>query len=49
MPKPKLSKLVVTKDLRIFLPDYENMEITMEPLVKAVFLLFLKRPEGIMF
>ena len=49
MPKPKLSKLVITKDLRIFLPDYENMEITMEPLVKAVFLLFLKHPEGIMF
>lgn len=49
MPKPKLSKLVVTKDLRIFLPDYDNMEITMEPLVKAVFLLFLKHPEGIMF
>ena len=49
MPKPKLSKLVITKDLRIFLPDYDNMEITMEPLVKAVFLLFLKHPEGIMF
>ena len=49
MPKPKLSKLVVTKDLKIFLPDYDNMEITMEPLVKAVFLLFLKHPEGIMF
>ena len=49
MPKPKLSKLVVTKDLRIFLPDYGDMEITMEPLVKAVFLLFLKHPEGIMF
>ena len=25
------------------------MEITMEPLIKAVFLLFLKHPEGIMF
>ena len=26
-----------------------NMEIKMEPLVKSVYLLFLKHPEGIMF
>ena len=45
----KLSKIVITKDFRIFLPDYNNMEITMTPLPKAVFLLFLKHPEGIMF
>ena len=44
-----LSKLVITKDYRILLPDYHDMEIKMEPLVKAVFLLFLKHPEGIMF
>ena len=31
------------------LPDYNNMEIKMEPLVKAVYLLFLKHPEGIVF
>ena len=45
----KLSRLVITKDFRIILPDYYNMEIKMEPLVKAVYFLFLKHPEGIMF
>lgn len=46
--EPKLSRLVVTKDLRILLPDY-NKEIEMEPINKAVFLLFLRHPEGIVF
>lgn len=46
---PKLSRIVITKDMRIVLPDYNNMEIAMEPLNKAVFLLFLKHPEGIVF
>lgn len=45
----KLSRLVITKDYRILLPDYYNLEIKMEPLVKAVYFLFLKHPEGIMF
>lgn len=45
----QLSRLVITKDYRILLPDYNDMEIKMEPLVKAVYLLFLKHPEGIMF
>lgn len=48
-PEIKLSKLVVTNDHQIFLPDYNGIEIKMEPLVKAVFLLFLKHPEGILF
>ena len=48
-PEQKLSRLVVTKDFRIILPDYGNMEIEMTPLVRAVFLLFLKHPEGILF
>lgn len=47
--KPKLSRLVVTKDMRIVLPDYQNMEIEMEPINKAVYLLFLRHPEGIIF
>ena len=47
--EPKLSRLVITKDMRIMLPDYNNMEIVMEPINKAVFLLFLKHPEGIVF
>lgn len=45
----KLSRLVVTHDYRILLPDYNNMEIEMTPLVKAVFILFLSHPEGIAF
>ena len=48
-PDDRLSRLAVTKDYRIVLPDYQNMEIKMEPLVKAVYLLFLKHPEGILF
>lgn len=48
-PDEQLSKLVITKDCRIFLPGYNNMEIKMEPLVKAVFFLFLKHPKGIYF
>jgi len=47
--KPKLSGLVITKDMRIMLPDYNNMEIKMEPINKAVYLLFLRHPEGIVF
>lgn len=48
-PDDRLSRLIITKDYRIVLPDYQNMEIKMEPIVKAVFLLFLKHPEGIAF
>ena len=48
-PELELSKLVITKEHLIMLPDYNNMEIRMEPLVKAVYLLFLKHPEGIIF
>ena len=48
-PDDRLSRLVITKDYRLLLPDYNDMEIKMEPLVKAVYLLFLNHPEGIMF
>lgn len=48
-PDNRLSRLVITKDWRIILPDYNDMEIKMEPLVKAVYLLFLRHPEGIAF
>lgn len=46
--EPQLSKVVITKEYRILLPDY-NKEIKMSPLPKAVFLLFLKHPDGILF
>lgn len=45
----KLSRLTITKDYAIILSDYENKEVKMEPLVKAVYLLFLNHPEGISF
>ena len=48
-PDNRLSRLVITKDYRFILPDYNGMEIKMEPLVKAVYLLFLRHPEGITF
>ena len=42
-------KLIVSKrHYRIFLGD-ERKEVHLEPLVKAVYLLFLKHPEGIIF
>lgn len=47
--KEKLSRLLITRDFRILLPDYNNMEIEMTPLPKAVFILFLRHPEGIVF
>lgn len=32
---PKVSKLVITNDYRILLPDYYNIEIKLEPLIKV--------------
>ena len=45
----KLSRLTITKDYAIILSDYNNKEVKMEPLVKAVYLLFLNHPEGLAF
>jgi len=41
--------LRITRDFRILLPDRFDMEIRLRPLVKTVFLLFLRHPEGIRF
>ena len=43
-----LPKLMISRNYRIFLGD-ERKEVHLEPLVKAVYLLFLKHPEGIVF
>ena len=43
-----LLQLTVSKNNRIFIGE-KRLEIKMEPLVKAVYLLFLKHPEGIIF
>lgn len=48
-PKPPLSTLRITKDYRLFLSEYNNVEIHMTPIVKAVYFLFLRHPEGILF
>lgn len=47
--KAQLSRLIITKEYRILLPDYNDIEVKMEPLVKAVYILFLRHPEGIVF
>jgi hypothetical protein len=47
-PSQPISRLVITSDFRVMLPDY-NREIKMQPIHKAVYLLFLKHPEGIRF
>ena len=48
-PQNELSRLIITRDYRIFLPDYHNIEIQLQPIIKAVYLLFLNHPEGLMF
>lgn len=47
--KPTLSELFITKDYRIFMKDYAMREVVMAPLPKALFFLFLRHPEGILF
>ena len=47
-PTQKLSRLLIHNN-RIFLPDYNNLEIKMTPMAKAVYFLFLRHPEGIVF
>ena len=47
--RAKLSRLLITKDYRFFLVDMGNREIELQPVHKAVYLLFLAHPEGIEF
>lgn len=44
-----LSRMIVTPDYRIFLPDYNGMEIEMGALPKAIYFLYLRYPEGIIY
>ena len=46
--KGRLSRLVITKDYRFILEDYQK-EVDLQPVHKAVYLLFLAHPEGIEF
>lgn len=47
-PEKPLVKLTVSRNYKLFLGE-KRLEVRMEPLVKAVYLLFLKHPEGIIF
>ena len=47
--KGKLSRLLITKDYRFILVDYNYKEVELQPVHKAVYLLFLTHPEGIEF
>ena len=49
LKEPKLSRMLVTKDLRIIMTDYQEQEVKMAALPKALYFLFLKHPEGMMF
>ena len=44
-----LSRMTITPDYRIFLPDYNNIEIEMAALPKAIYFLFLRYPNGIIY
>ncbi len=44
---PRLESITITKDYRILIGD--GNEIVLEPLMKCVYLLYLKHPEGIAF
>ena len=46
--KGRLSRLVITTDYRFILADYQK-EVELQPVHKAVYLLFLAHPEGIEF
>ena len=45
----KFSRITITKNCTVLLTDYDNKEVKMEPMTKAIFLLYLKHPEGIAF
>jgi len=47
VPTTKVSRIKVTKDMRIILVDYDNLEIIMTPLPKSLYILYLRHPEGI--
>lgn len=44
---PGISPLVVNKDLKIILPNYNEVEVKMPAMCRAIYILFLRHPEGI--
>lgn len=49
IPDAKLSPILITKDYRIVLPAYNNMEIEMPTLSKVVFFFYLRHVKGLRF
>lgn len=47
-PPRQPSPLVITPDFKLLLPEYDNMEIHLAPMSKALYFLFLRHPEGIL-
>lgn len=45
----EFSRIVITKDYKILLADFDNYEICLTPLAKCLYLLYLKHHEGIEF
>lgn len=42
-----LSPIVVNRDMKVILPDYNELELRFTALTRALYILFLKHPEGI--
>ena len=42
-----LSRLIITPQKKLFLPDFDNQEVKLRPLEKALYFLFLENPDGI--
>ena len=49
LPEAKLSPLIITEDFRIFLPEYDNMEIVLHPQSKTLYFFYLRHTEGVLF
>ena len=49
LPEAKLSPIIITDDFRILLPDYNNKEIQMAKLDKALYFFYLRHKEGVLF
>lgn len=47
--KGRLSRLLITRDYRFVLADYGHREVELQPVHKAVYMLFLAHVEGIEF
>ena len=47
MQTSPLSRLLINKNREIYLPDFENIQIKLNPLEKTLYMLYLFHPEGI--